>query len=93
MDKSINRDKAIQELNKYYESSILEDDCTAETVKNCINIIKEIGSYDVAPVAHGKWEKHLMPLALKCSNCGQLATYKRAIEFNYCPKCGSKMDW
>lgn len=41
---------------------------------------------------HGRLEYHLMPLALKCSVCKQRVPYTSGAEFNYCPKCGAKMD-
>lgn len=54
---------------------------------------------DVAPVRHGRWERHFSrpcvyaDLFWHCSVCG----YKNAESFadayhHYCPNCGAKMD-
>ena len=47
---------------------------------------------DVVEVKHGRWywaeDGHC-----KCSVCGQYAVVKRiAIQTNYCPNCGARMD-
>lgn len=43
-------------------------------------------------VNHGRWERHIMPLALKCSVCKHRVPYTSGAEFNYCTNCGAKMD-
>lgn len=53
------------------------------------HILKEV---DAHPIVHAKWQYHLMPLALKCSNCKKVVTWKRKIDYEYCPYCGAKMD-
>lgn len=44
------------------------------------------------PIVNAIWERHLMPLALKCSNCKKTIAWKRKIDYNYCPNCGAKMS-
>lgn len=59
-----------------------------------ISAIKQFPAADVAPVRHGRWEQHLLPLAWKCSVC-RYNTSNRALKYNhmnYCPNCGAKMD-
>lgn len=57
-------------------------------------IMDDMPAADVAPVRHGRWEYHLMPIACKCSACGY-RTSNSALRYNhmnYCPNCGAKMD-
>lgn len=56
--------------------------------------VYEAPAEDVAPLAHGWWESHLMPLAYKCSVCGYRPSAKewKFHKRNYCPYCGAKMD-
>lgn len=64
---------------------------TLEAVKE---IVRRFPAADVAPVRHGRWEQHLLPLAWKCSVC-RYRTSNRALKYNhmnYCPNCGAKMD-
>lgn len=46
---------------------------------------------DVATVRHGRWIKYQIPPIICCSNC-DWATDVKEKNFNYCPKCGAKMD-
>lgn len=59
-------------------------------------IVKSMPSADVAPVIHAKWEYHGgdddMNLYGFCSNCHKDYEEDLANEFDYCPKCGAKMD-
>ena len=47
-------------------------------------VIMQAPTADVAEVKHGEW------IGLECSKCGHFATY--ANDYNYCPRCGAKMD-
>lgn len=49
---------------------------------------------EVPPTVHGRWESHLLPVAWKCSVCGQRMGYNawKYKYMNYCPNCGAKMD-
>lgn len=59
-----------------------------------MQIVLSAPAADVAPVVHGRWESHLMPLAYKCSVCGYRPSAKewKFHKRNYCPNCGAKMD-
>lgn len=46
----------------------------------------------VEPFVHGKWQYHLMPMALKCSACNRPVGWRRKIDYKFCPYCGAKMD-
>ena len=53
---------------------------------------------DVAPIVHGKWDDDSVAFFRKCSVCGcciewaQLPFLDGDGEYNYCPRCGAKMD-
>lgn len=62
-------------------------------------LLRSIPAADVAPVRHGRWERHFSrpcvyaDLLWHCSVCG----YKNAESFadayhHYCPNCGAKME-
>ena len=66
---------------------------------NYESILKRIPSVDVQPVKHGRWSRYC------CSNCGISKynfisfnivgekEYARPFgTWNYCPRCGAKMD-
>lgn len=59
-----------------------------------LSMIEAENTADVAPVVHGRWESHLLPMAWKCSVCGQRMGYNawKYKYMNYCPMCGAKMD-
>lgn len=59
-----------------------------------LGMIEAENTADVAPVVHGRWESHLMPLAYKCSMCGYRPSAKewRFHRRNFCPNCGAKKD-
>jgi hypothetical protein len=44
---------------------------------------------EVEPVRHGKWIEKEKAGFLHCSNCGYIPIM---FNFEYCPKCGAKMD-
>lgn len=55
---------------------------------------------DVAPVVHGYWIKDRERYEIVCSQstiyhcsvCGRKAGHKQVKLYDYCPKCGAKMD-
>ena len=53
-------------------------------------------SADVAPVVHGLWVRVPNKLARVCSACNRDEPYKfayiDAYVYDYCPKCGARMD-
>lgn len=59
---------------------------------------------DVRPEKHGYWipnfdnaadEKRGVAMKYKCSECGNTEkdeTYSHAMDYEFCPRCGAKMD-
>jgi len=57
------------------------------------NLIKNAPTEDVAPVAHGKWErKDENSNEIFCSHCDYKTIFLLNSYWNYCPNCGAKMD-
>lgn len=56
-----------------------------------INMIMRSQSEDVAPVIHARWEIVCMNRR-KCSNCNLSRNTDIESAWNYCPRCGAKMD-
>ena len=55
--------------------------------------IKKLPTVDAAPVVHGRWERKIHWGICSICNAGFAITKgKPEEEFNYCPKCGAKMD-
>lgn len=50
---------------------------------------------DVVPVKHGWWQDTGMKLAMRCSACGNVYVLRNCNEIypEYCPCCGTKMDY
>lgn len=59
------------------------------TVKCVVRSLKNVPAADVAEVKHGKWEKD--GNGRTCSEC-EFKYYANGGLFNYCPKCGARMD-
>lgn len=63
-----------------------------------MTVIDTLPAADVAPVVHGKWIYYKNAHYFKCSECKETVPYKKAVlidgkrKYNYCPKCGAKMD-
>ena len=58
----------------------------------------KIMTENVKPVRHGKWvvlQQTSIPTIwnCKCSECGAYETKTSKYQANYCPNCGSKMDY
>ena len=70
---------AYDDLDEYYTPQIAA-------------IVENIPSADVAPVRHGRWIITETPTNEYC-NCSVCGTQVMSDEaWNYCPKCGAKMD-
>lgn len=62
-----------------------------------LKILDAVPTIDAVPVVRGKWENpsfidpedNLDP-RMKCSECGEVDT--PLARWNYCPKCGARMD-
>lgn len=79
-------------MDEYIKREALRDalyDADAITM-NGVKILNQFPSSDVAPVKHGQWIQQ--PLngthIWRCSKCETIGSP----QWNYCPKCGSKMD-
>lgn len=56
--------------------------------------IAEAPTVDAVEVEHGQWEWDIEDI-YRCTNCGAKNRVKEVMgqpDFNYCPKCGAKMD-
>lgn len=52
---------------------------------------KQFISKEVAPVRHGEWQE--IDGIFRCSRCGYSFEHEGYQHFfNYCPKCGARMD-
>ena len=56
-----------------------------------ITELKKAPIADVAPVIHAKWEIVCINLR-KCSNCNLSRNTDLESTWNYCPRCGAKMN-
>ena len=67
--------------------------CRACWVDDMVGEIGEALFYDVVPVVHGLWIKHL-DFWRKCSECGASWHEQWVLSkaLNYCPNCGARMD-
>ena len=82
MAEYIEREAAIESLPVAWDSAI--------------NALRNAPSADVAPVVHGHFVHDGPRFAhgvdwWHCSNCGRLASGVET-RFDYCPKCGARMD-
>lgn len=67
-------------------------------------LVNSVPAEDVVPVVHGKWvrtknveldiSRRLMNCGTQyeCSLCKRKAGYKQVRYYNFCPRCGAKMD-
>ncbi len=62
--------------------------------------IENMPTIEAEPVRHGEWidtepiynyECH-QSAHYKCSECSRRTGYKQTRNYNFCPKCGAKMD-
>ena len=56
-----------------------------------INELEMLPAADVAPVRHGKWIDNGVPDSILCG-CSLCNFPCGAYTFQFCPKCGAKMD-
>ena len=72
------------------------------TDDGCIDIndfeekLKSMPTIDAEPVRHGKWECTYSPngflLEQTCSECGLTFEEPSGVDYNYCPRCGARID-
>lgn len=65
-------------------------------IELALNAVKAIHAADVAPVAHGRWERDADG-DWYCTNCDEVVAIcesgrERTYRKPYCPNCGAKMD-
>ncbi len=77
--------------------------CEADIV-DVQNIVNCVPTADVCPVTHGYWKpifdtdadkERGFAIEYECSECGCVSrdcTYSRALDYEFCPYCGAKMD-
>ena len=74
------------------------------SLDDLVDVFAEVPTADVVEVKHGEWIKtdrgirksvntgqSMRVYACDCSCCGY-HTGNQGTEFNYCPRCGAKMD-
>ena len=62
-------------------------------IADLVDTFAEIPAADVAPVQHGRWEKH--GSKWQCTGCKVLMSIDGTPQENllyYCPNCGASMD-
>ena len=98
MAEYINRDATIKAIHDVYEygfptASGAFDDFATKIVPSLLN---SIPAADVAPVAHGRWERDADG-NWYCTNCDEVVAIcesgrERTYRKPYCPNCGARMD-
>ena len=95
------RKKTVTGMAEYIERETAQISCRKYSFAESYDafavdcILKAIPAADVAPVRHGRWEMNSdRPDNIICTNCdaGFDVWKHEAKDFNYCPKCGAKMD-
>lgn len=83
-------------VEKFIEAGLNNPDAAKRFGHDAIEIMAEVHympAADVAPVVHGRWEKHYRsgtPVAEGyVSTCCDMWNNRKS---NYCPDCGKKMD-
>lgn len=89
MPEYIEKETALAQLMKL-ACKVDEDKYVWVTRRAVFHMLDDSPSADVAPVRHGHWgtDKHGLERSL-CSECG--AVYEGG-PYNFCPKCGARMD-
>ena len=87
--------------NRYYQTNNL-DDAYEQGWDEALSYIEKTPTADVAPVVHGKWvttseevfpgSSQFLCYSHKHEECGFQYVGLNGNEYNYCPKCGAKMD-
>lgn len=86
----------LDDANQFSGYSLAENYC--EGLYEATELIDDMPAADVAPVVHGRWapffdeNDHWRQTFCKCSNCGQKYYVQVIKHYEYCPRCGAKMD-
>lgn len=93
----ISRNEALNAIDCWHIDFNSMDGAKVQT--NCRRAIKELPAVDAVPVVHARWSKARFEktyagytkvcIYYVCSACGK--DVDDAL-FNYCPKCGARMD-
>lgn len=96
MKEYIDRKEAISAIREY--RGYFQDQKSTDMMllkMEAENILKDLETFDVVPVVHGKWI-YTGKEMWRCNNCdNEIAGYdKMPSEYgvNYCDRCGAKMD-
>lgn len=107
MDEYISKQSVIDYLKGYLNSigecgadSLLFDRGQRRALINSIQDISVIKGADVQPVKHGRWEYEHTIAEMKhycCTNCKNsgnecIADENEILWWNFCPRCGCKLD-
>lgn len=91
----IEREVVLDALNNAAEYHSHIDDCTENTIRQCISVVKKILAIDAVPVVHGRWER-VTPTKSAAKWSGKVSCcicHKSGHkQYHYCPHCGAKMD-
>lgn len=87
--------------NRYYQTNNL-DDAYEQGWDEALSYIEKISAADIAPVVHGRWittsgevfpgSSQFLCYSHKHEECGFQYVGLNENEYDYCPKCGAKMD-
>lgn len=94
MDDAISRSATLKMMDKYIDMAS-DDDQMHHAMCVVAEGIKELPTFDVAPVVHAHWIKTFgsdgFVSTLRCSECGspENSTY---VPGNFCWFCGARMD-
>lgn len=76
-----------------YAAAVADKDKNRRVWARAIGVLHDTPAAEVAPVVHGEWNRS-GPL-LECVVCGEIYSQlggNAGKEWNYCPKCGARMD-
>lgn len=90
----IDADEAVKIIKRYDDRGLTLDEVTRVT-DGIAREIEAMPTVDAEPVRHGKWQpmnerNEIYGDVYMCDNCGH--GFIICENFNYCPKCGAKMD-
>ena len=95
MARLIDADSLTARLEKIYDTDSIVDKIMLRFLKK---LIRKQPTVDTAPVVHGEWEQLCdpsfstnFPTISRCTVCGMKYNLPN-ISYNYCPRCGAKMD-
>ena len=93
MDEYIEREKAIQICQSYYEHCLkMHDYCGDSVAYDIRSNIQGLPIADVVEVKHGEWINK-STCVYECSLCDGVALLDfKGEPCRYCPNCGAKMD-